>query len=133
MQISVTIITFRDIFQDEAGKKSRFGDEFRALAARIILDRQDMAGLGIADGQRVLVKSKEGSVVVVVAVAVNAAAADDEPHPQIAYMTASPWSNQLLPEDFCSRDQPWTGIAASISPTDESVTQISELLQKMQA
>ncbi|HPT18576.1 MAG TPA: hypothetical protein PLJ25_00830, partial [Methanothrix sp.] len=54
-EVAVTIVTVRDIFQDEAGRKSRFSDEYRDLSARILLDKQDMAALGAKDGQRLLV------------------------------------------------------------------------------
>ena len=125
MESTMTIVTFRDIFQDEAGKRSKFADEYRALAAQVLLDKQDMAKLGWKDGQKVLVKNDAGSVVVA------ARTSEDDPHPGLAWMTASPWSNQLLAEDFCSGNKPWTGITATLSPTEESVTQISEIVQRM--
>lgn len=125
MESTVAIVTFRDIFQDEAGKKSKFADEFRALAAQVLLDKQDMAKLGLKDGQKVLVKNDVGSVVVA------ARTSGDDPHPGLVWMTVSPWSNQLLAEDYCAGEKPWTGIAVTLSPTEESVTQISEILQRM--
>ncbi len=127
MESTVAIVTFRDIFQDEAGKKSKFADEFRNLAAQVLLDKQDMAKLGLKDGQKILVKNDVGSVVVAVKTS------DDDPHPGLAWMTVSPWSNQLLAQDFCSQEKPWAGITATLSPTEESVTQISEILQRMRA
>ncbi|OPX77245.1 MAG: molybdopterin dinucleotide binding domain protein [Methanosaeta sp. PtaB.Bin018] len=124
METAVTIVTFRDIFQDEAAKKSKFTDEFRDLCARILLDKQDMASLGLKDGQKVRVQSEVGAVIVV------AKTSDDDPHPRLAFMTFSPWSNQLAGEDACMSG---ARIAAKLSPSDESVTQISELLQRMRA
>jgi len=124
METAVTIVTFRDIFQDEAAKKSKFTDEFRDLCARILLDKQDMASLGLKDGQKVRVQSEVGSVIVI------AKTSDDDPHPRLAFMTFSPWSNQLAGEDACMSG---ARIAAKLSPSDESVTQISELLQRMRA
>ena len=127
VESTVAIVTFRDIFQDEAGKKSKFADEFRTLAAQVLLDKQDMAKLGLKDGQKVMVKNDVGSVVVA------ARASGDDPHPGLVWMTASPWSNQLLAEDYCAGEKPWAGITATLSPTEESVTQISEILQRMRA
>ena len=40
--LEVSIVTVRDIFQDEAGRHSRFSEEYRSKSAVIILDKQDM-------------------------------------------------------------------------------------------
>ncbi len=128
MEIEVTIVTFRDIFQYEAGKKGRYTDEYRDLSAQIILDKQDMTRLGVKDGQMVLVKNDVGSVVAA------AKTSDDDPHPALAFMTNSPWSNQLVRDDVCLTSIPgFKRITAKVSPTEESITQVSELLQRMQS
>ena len=53
MDLDVKIVTFRDIFQYEAGKKGRYSEEYRKLSAQVILDKGDMAKLGVSDGQNV--------------------------------------------------------------------------------
>ena len=126
MEAVVTVVTFRDIFQYEAEKKSRYSEDYRKLSAQIILDKQDMAGLGVKDGQNVLVKNDVGSVVVAVKTS------EDDPHPGLAFMVNSPWSNQLVSDDVCTTSIPgFKRISAQISPSGENVTQISELFQKM--
>ena len=128
MEAKVIIVTFRDIFQYEAGKKSRYSDEYRQLSALILLDKQDMAGLGVKDGQRVMVGNELGRIVAA------AKASEDEPHPGLAFMTNSPWSNQLVRDDVCETSIPgFKRIEAVVSPTEEAVTQITELLQRMMA
>jgi formylmethanofuran dehydrogenase subunit D len=128
MEAKVIIVTFRDIFQYEAGKKSRYSDEYRQLSAVILLDKQDMAGLGIKDGQHVMVGNELGRIVAA------AKASEDEPHPGLAFMTNSPWSNQLVRDDVCETSIPgFKRIEAVVSPTEEAVTQITELLQRMRA
>ena len=128
MEAVVTVVTFRDIFQNEAEKKSRYSEDYRKLSAQIILDKQDMAGLGVKDGQNVLVKNDVGSVVVAVK------ASEDDPHPGLAFMVNSPWSNQLVRDDVCETSIPgFKGISAQVSPSGENVTQISELFQRMKA
>ncbi len=128
MEAVVTVVTFRDIFQYEAEKKSRYSEDYRKLSAQIILDKQDMAGLGVKDGQNVLVKNDVGSVVVAVKTS------EDDPHPGLAFMVKSPWSNQLVSDDVCTASIPgFKRISAQISPSGENVTQISELFQKMRA
>ena len=128
MQVVVTVVTFRDIFQNEAEKKSRYSEDYRKLSAQITLDKQDMAGLGVKDGQNVLVKNDVGSVVVAVKTS------EEDPHPGLAFMVNSPWSNQLVRDDVCETNIPgFKGISAQVSPSGESVTQISELFQRMKA
>ena len=128
MQVVVTVVTFRDIFQYEAEKKSRYSEDYRKLSAQIILDKQDMAGLGVKDGQNVLVKNDVGSVVVAVKTS------EDDPHPGLAFMVNSPWSNQLVSDDVCTASIPgFKRISAQVSPSGENVTQISKLFQMMLA
>ncbi len=128
MEMEMTIVTFQDIFQNEARKKGLYTDEYRQLSAQIILDKLDMSTLNIKDGQRVLVKNEVGSVVVAVKIS------DGDPHPGLAFMISSPWSNQLVRDDVCDTSIPgFKRIAAHISPSEENVTQISEILQRIRA
>jgi len=128
MQAEMTIVAFQDIFQNEARRKGVFTDEFRQLSAQIILDKQDMTRLGVKDGQRVLVKNEVNGVVV------SARTSEDDAHPGLAFMICSPWSNQLVRDDVCDVSIPgFKRIAASVSPTEENATQISEILQRMRA
>ena len=128
MQVVVTVVTFRDIFQYEAEKKSRYSEDYRKLSAQIILDKQDMVGIGVKDDQNVLVKNDVGSIVVAVKTS------EDDPHPGLAFMVSSPWSNQLVRDDVCMASIPgFKRISAQLSPSGENVTQISELFQMMLA
>lgn len=127
-EVEVTIVTVRDIFQDEAGRKSRFSDEYRNLSALILLDKQDMAGLGAKDGQRLLVKNDIGSIVVA------ARTSEDDAHPGLAFMYNSPWSNQLVSDEASDCSIPgFKRIKATLSAAGENVTQISELQARMQS
>jgi len=128
MEAVVTVVTFRDIFQYEAEKKSRYSEDYRKLSAQIILDKQDMAGLGVKDSQNVLVKNDVGSIVVAVKTS------EDDPHPGLAFMINSPWSNQLVSDDVCTASIPgFKRISAQVSPSGENVTQISKLFQMILA
>ncbi len=124
--VTATIVTFRDIFQYEAGKKGLYSDEYQKLSAQIILDKQDMARLGTKDGQRVLVENDVGSIVVA------AMTSDDDPHPGIAFMVNSPWSNQLVADDICEASVPgFKGITARVSQSSDELTKIGDLLERM--
>jgi len=126
--VEVTIVTVRDIFQDEAGRKSRFSDEYKNLSALIILDRQDLIRLGAKDGQKLLVKNDVSMVIVA------ARTSEDDAHPGLAFMYNSPWSNQLVSDDVCYGSIPgFKSIRATVSTTDANITQISELQARMQS
>ncbi len=126
MEAVVKIITFRDIFQYEAGKKGRYSEEYQNLSAQIILDKQDMAKLGTKDGGRVKVENDIGSIIVA------AKASEDDPHPGLAFMTNSPWSNHLVRDDVCDTSIPgFKSITAKVTPSAEEITKIGDLLERM--
>ena len=126
--VEVTVVTVRDIFQDEAGRKSRFSDEYRNLSALIILDKQDMIRLEAKDGQKLLVKNEVGSIVVA------ARTSEDDAHPGLAFMYNSPWSNQLVSDAVCDTSIPgFKSIKATLSPAETNITQISEIQARMQS
>lgn len=126
-EVAVTVVTVRDIFQDEAGRKSRFSDEYKNLSALIILDKQDLIRLGGKDGQRLLVKNEVGSVVVA------ARTSEDEAHPGLAFMYNSPWSNQLVSDVAFDCSIPgFKSIKAMLTTTEEDITRISEIQERIQ-
>lgn len=125
MAAVLTIVTFREIFQYEAQKKGRYTDDYRNRSTIIIMDKQDLAVLGAKDGARVRVENDVGGVVL------TAKLSDDDPHPGLAFMINSPWSNQLVRDDACQAVPEFKRISASVSPTDEPVTGISELFKRM--
>ena len=128
MSVELKIVCFEDIFQYEAREKSRFSDEYRQLSAVILLDKQDMASLGVKDGDKVLVENEISKIVVA------AKTSDDEPHAGLAFMINSVWSNQLLRDDLCNASVPgFKGITAHVAPSQGEVTQISEIVQRMRA
>ena len=128
MSMELKIVCFEDIFQCEAWEKSRFSDEYRQLSAVILLDKQDMASLGVKDGDKVLVENEINKIVVA------AKTSDDEPHAGLAFMINSVWSNQLLRDDLCNASVPgFKGITAKVGPSQGEVTRISEIVPRMQA
>jgi formylmethanofuran dehydrogenase subunit D len=128
MSVELKIVCFEDIFQYEAGEKSRFSDEYRQLSAVILLDKQDMASLGVKDGDKVLVENEISKIVVA------AKSSDEEPHAGLAFMINSVWSNQLLRDDLCNASVPgFKGITAKVGPSQGEVTRISEIVQRLQA
>jgi formylmethanofuran dehydrogenase subunit D len=126
--MELVIVTFREIFQYEAQKKGRYTEEYQRLSAQIFMDKQDMERLGVKDGQRVRLENEGGMVVV------TARPSEEEPSPGLAFMTNSPWSNQLVEGEVDRSSIPdFKRIRADASPTDEAVTKISEILERLRA
>lgn len=124
--LALTVVTFREIFQSEAQETGRHSDMYRKLSALIHLDKEDANAVGIKDGTNVRVRSSSGSVVV------SAKIDSDEPHPKVAFMPNSPWSNQLVSsETDASRVPDYKSIKAEVSPSSEPVTGIDEILRSI--
>jgi formylmethanofuran dehydrogenase subunit D len=124
MSEEIRIITFEDIFQLEAMERGIFTDDYQRLSAQIIMDKEDTERIGIKEGGNVKIENDVGSIVVTVKLS------DDEPHPKMAFMTATPWANQLIREDVCQNGRP-DHITAEISLSGEETTKLSELLKKI--
>jgi len=130
MDLEVTIITYREIFQYEVEKKNgRSSEDYKKLSASIALDKGDMAKAGIKPGQYVSLSNEIGQVVVAARIS-----EEDEPHPGIAFMITSPWSNQLIREDICNISIPgYKRVSAKVSPSGEAATHISDLFKRITA
>lgn len=128
MAVDVKVVTYRDIFQYGAEKMGLHSEEYLRLSASIILDKGDMASLGIAEGGKVLLENELNRVVL------NATASADKPHPGLVFMIKSPWSNQLEGDESCPAGASgFRGIQAQISPSSEGITQMDEILQRLRA
>lgn len=71
-------------------------------------------------------------------VVVTARLSDEEPHPQphpgLAFMINSPWSNQLVGDQVDETSIPeFKNISAQVTPTEEQVTEMKELLERIRA
>lgn len=126
MAVEVKVATFRDIFQYEAGRKGMHSDEYLQLSAQILMDKEDMASLGVKDGGRVLAENEVGRVVLV------ARASGDKAHPGVAFMIESPWSHQLDDDEPCKHGAlGFRGISATVTPSQDNVTELSEIVQRL--
>jgi formylmethanofuran dehydrogenase subunit D len=125
MAVEVLIVTYRDIFQSEALERDRFGEDYQKRSAFLKLDEKDMLRLGVKDGGKVRLKNGSGSVVVLAR-----RSEEDSPHAGMAFMPNSPWSNQLISEEIGdSRIPEFKKITATVSPTDEDLTSINDILK----
>lgn len=132
MALEMKVIAYLDIFQYEAGMKGIYSDEYFSLSAQIHLDKQDMSSLGVADGGKVLVENEVGRVVL------TARTISDKSQPGVALMIQSPWSHQLEGDDPCpsvdgSGEAGFYGITAHVAPSQDGLTALSEIMQRIRA
>ena len=126
MAVEVKVATYEDIFQYEAERKGMHSDECLQLSARILMDKEDMANLGVKDGARVSVENERGKLVLV------ARASGDKAHPGVAFMIESPWSHQLEDDEPCRHGAlGFKGISATVTPSEDNVTALSEIVQRI--
>ena len=126
MAVEVKIATYEDIFQYEAERKGMHSDECLQLSAQILMDKEDMANLGVKDGARVSVENERGKLVLV------ARASGDKAHPGVAFMIESPWSHQLEDDEPCRHGAlGFKGISATVTPSEDNVTALSEIVQRI--
>jgi formylmethanofuran dehydrogenase subunit D len=125
MALELLVVTVREIFQSEAQEMGRFGQDYSQKSTVILLDKGDIKSLGVKEGDRVKVESDSGQVVVTVH-------QDQEAHPGLAFMPNSPWANQLVSsQETESRIPEYKRIKVRASPSQEEVTPLSRILEKM--
>jgi len=98
--LNVILITGRTISQGitrEGKKKLR---EYMESAAISEMDPEDLAKLGVKDGDTIRVKTSHGSVVV------RAKASTQAPHPGIIFIPLGPWANEVIGSDSDSVGMP---------------------------
>ena len=126
MAVDVKIATYEDIFQYEAERKGIHSNECLQLSAQILMDKEDLANLGVKDGARVSVENEVGRLVLV------ARASGDKAHPGVAFMIESPWSHQLEDDEPCRHGAPgFKGISATVTPSQDNVTELAEIVQRI--
>lgn len=124
----ITIVTYRDIFQSAVMEEGRFSEEYAKLSTVIKMDAADIKNLDVKKGDTVIVKNNDNNAKVVVRVE---SSGYDAPHPGIAYMPNSPWSNALVSADTGGRGVPqYKKIEVVVSSAKgESVTAIDMFLE----
>lgn len=123
--LKVTVVTVRDIFQSEVAEINRFGEDYKRMSALILLDKSDAEREGIRDGSNVVVESDNGKVVVV-------AKLSEDPHPGLAFMPNSPWSNRIIPAETDDTKIPnFKNVVARITVSKENVPDIEDLLREI--
>ena len=91
-EITLVIVTYRDVFQWAAKYKGESSDDFKERSALVKLSPEDLQTLGMPPGRAVKLKSRSGEVVVRTEV-------DDGCPPGFAFMPVSPYASRLVSYD----------------------------------
>lgn len=126
-KLEVMLNTGTDIYQGACKKRgSTLKDEYRKVAGVAYMDPKDMAKIGVANWESVIVKSDWGEVVV------YAAHSRDAPHEGMIFIPKGPWANVVVsPETYCCNDPTYKGIEASVEKTDKQVLLMADLMREV--
>jgi len=124
--IKVILLTGRTLYQgtdmEAKGKTSR---EYWEAAAQVRMDPEDMARIGVKEGDPVRFSTAYGSVVV------RAVKSAEAPHPGVVFIPYGPWANMVTNPTTHSTGMPsYKGVDAFVEPApDERVLELRELLR----
>ncbi len=120
--IEVEVISGRTLDQG-ATVEEKLTDEYFKAVNYCELNEEDYNTLGLAEGDRVKVKTEFGEVVVF-------AKKSDELPKGVAFIPMGPYANQIIDPSTDSTGMPqYKGIKATIEKTDEKVLSVKELLE----
>ena len=124
-KLEVMLNTGSDIYQGACKKRgSTLKDEYRKVAGIAYMDPKDMARLGVANWDSVLVTSDWGEVIVF------AAHSRDAPHEGTIFIPKGPWANVVVsPETYCCCDPTYKGIMCTVEKSDKEVLLMADLMK----
>jgi formylmethanofuran dehydrogenase subunit D len=120
MPIEVEVITGRTIDQGKTVEEKLSEEYFKAVSY-CELSKEDFEALGLAEGDRVKIKSDFGEVVVFARIG-------DLPR-GIIFIPMGPYANAVISEDTDGTGMPrFKGVRAVVDKTDEEVRRVEDLI-----
>lgn len=122
-QIELTLVTGRTVGQGET-IESKLSSEYMGHTAICELNEEDMATLGIKDGDAIKVTTEEGNVLVY--------ARSSSIDKGIAFIPLGPWANYIVPAGTDSTGMPaYKGFKVKVEKTGEKVLDAKQLIRRM--
>jgi len=124
MSLKVTLISGRSLGQARSRETGRFSEEYLRNVAVCELNPEDLASLGVTQGQNVKVTTKTGSVVVRAAIASQALPRG------VIFMAYGPWVNMVTPLETYGTGMPsFKGIEAEVTAAaDQEILDVRTLV-----
>jgi len=121
------LITGRSLQQGVSKEAGKFSKEYFNNVAICEFDPTDMEALKISPGEKVIVKTKFGEVVL------KAVKSAQAPHKGIIFIPYGPWANLVIdPETHGSGMPNFKGVEAEVSPAkEEKILTLKEVLEKI--
>ena len=88
--IEVTVISGRSLSQARSRELGKFSEEYSRSVAGCELDPDDMAELGVLDGDNVRVKTEFGEVIL------RGAVSRQAPHKRVVFIPYGAWASMLF-------------------------------------
>lgn len=102
----------------------KISEKARVATGVCYLDPRDIESLDITENDNVKISTSEGEIVV------SARRSNDAPHEGIIFMPLGMYANWITPPGSAGIGVPqYKGIKATITPTEEKILEVEELLQ----
>ena len=125
--LNVTLLSGRSLAQAKSREAGKFSEEYLRNVAVCELNPEDLASLGITQGQNIKVSTKTGSVVI------RAAIASQTLPRGIIFLPYGPWANTVIPIETYGTGMPsFKGIEAEVTPAaNEKVLDVRTLIGQL--
>ena len=127
--LKVTLISGRNLGQAKSREGGRFSEEYLRNVAVCELNPEDLASLGITQGQNVKIATKTGSVVVKAVIASQALPRG------VIFVPMGPWVNMVIPIETDGTGMPlFKGLNAEVTAaSNERVLDVRSLVGHMRS
>ena len=125
--MNVTLLSGRSLGQAKSREVGRFSEEYRRNVAVCELNPEDLASLGITQGQNVKVATKTGNIVL------RAAIASQSLPRGVIFLPYGPWANMVIPLETYGTGMPsFKGIEAEVTAAaNEKILDVRTLIGHM--
>jgi len=125
--LNVTLLSGRSLGQAKSREVGRFSEEYRRNVAVCELNPEDLASLGITQGQNVKVATKTGNIVL------RAAIASQSLPRGVIFLPYGPWANMVIPLETYGTGMPsFKGIEAEVTAAaNEKILDVRTLIGHM--
>ena len=122
----VTLLSGRSLGQAKSREAGRFSEDYLRNVAVCEMNSEDLASLGITQGQNVKVSTKTGSVILRAVIAAQTLPRG------IIFLPYGPWANTVIPIETYGTGMPsFKGIEAEVTPAaNEKVLDVRTLIEQ---
>lgn len=120
--VDVLLSTGRTFQQGVALERGKYSDQYTKAAMTLRMDPDDMEKIGVLNGDKVKVRTKNAEVILLVE---ESSAA---PHGGTVFLPYGPWANTLIGADTKSQGMPsYKNVQATVEKSSEELVKLKNL------